>query len=447
MASLGINAYEPRQPFKDFHNRSQRWAVLVCHRRAGKTVACVAELVLSALFTTKQDARFAYVCPQYNQAKDVAWLYIKRLTADIPGVQYNESELRADLPNGARIRLYGADNPDRLRGLYLDGVILDEFADMRSSVWGEVVRPMLADRKGWAVFIGTPKGHNEFYDAYQYAVSSPDWFTLMLRASSSGLIDDAELMDAKRGMTDDQFAQEFECSFEAAIAGAYYSKDIVGEQITDVPYDKALPVYTAWDIGYSDDTAIWFYQVTRSEIHVIDYYAANGYGVEHYVDVLNGKAYNYAKLGNKPFLWLPHDARAKTFASGGKSTQEQFQALGYTSRITPELSLQDGIQALRMALPRMWFDKEKCKDGVEALKLYRREWDSDKKVFRDKPLHDWTSHAADAARYMAISYREMRPEEKKPEPKWAMQGIEGGITRTQTLDELWSMTPKRNGRI
>jgi hypothetical protein len=404
-------------------------------------------LVLSALFTTKQDARYAYVCPQFNQAKDVAWLYIKRLTADIPNIQYNESELRADLPNGARIRLYGADNPDRLRGLYLDGVILDEFADMRSSVWGEVVRPMLTDRKGWAVFIGTPKGHNEFYDSYQYALTEPSWFTLMLKASNSGLIDDVELMDAKRGMTDDQFAQEFECSFEAAVAGAYYSKDLAQEQIVDVEYDRALPVYTAWDIGYSDDTAIWFYQVTRNEIHVIDFYASNGYGVDHYAQVLNDKAYNYAKMGNKPFLWLPHDARAKTFASGGKSTQEQFMALGYTSRITPELSLQDGIQALRMALPRMWFDRDRCKDGIEALKLYRREWDSDKKVFRDKPLHDWTSHAADAARYMALSWKELKPEEKKPEPKWAMQGVGDGITRTTTMDDLWAMAPKRNGRI
>ena len=445
-AKLGINSYDPRKPFRDFHRRDERWAVLVCHRRAGKTVACVAELVLSALVCTKQDGRYAYVCPQFNQAKDVAWIYIKRLTADIPGIQYNESELRADLPNGARIRLYGADNPDRLRGLYLDGVILDEFADMRSSVWGEVVRPMLADRKGWAVFIGTPKGHNEFYDAYQDALTRKDWFTLMLKASNSGLIDDEELMDAKRGMTDDQFAQEFECSFEAAIAGAYYSKDIVGEQITDVPYDPAIPVYTAWDIGYSDDTAIWFYQVTRGEIHVIDFYAANGYGVEHYASVLDGKGYNYARLGSKPFLWLPHDARAKTFASGGKSSQEQFNALGYTSRITPELSLQDGIQATRMALPRMWFDREKCRDGIEALKLYRREWDSDKKVFRDKPLHDWTSHAADAARYMSISWRELKPEEAKPEPKWAMQGTKNGI-QTTTLDELWQMTPGRNKRI
>ena len=446
---IGINSYAPRQPFIDFHNRAQRWAVLVCHRRAGKTVACVAELVLSALFCGKQDGRYAYVCPQFNQAKDVAWVYIKRLTADIPGIQYNESELRADLPNGARIRLYGADNPDRLRGLYLDGVVLDEFADMRSSVWGEVIRPMLTDRKGWAVFIGTPKGHNEFYTAYHSALDRPDWFVMLLKASTSGLIDAVELKDAAQGMTDDQYAQEFECSFEAAIAGAYYAKefDAYGHQITNVPYDREMPVFTAWDIGYSDDTAIWFYQVIRGEIHVIDFYAANGYGVEHYADMLDGKSYNYARLGDKPFLWLPHDARAKTFASGGKSSQEQFFARGYASRITPELSLQDGIQAMRMAMPRMWFDKTKCKDGIEALKLYRREWDSDKKVFRDKPLHDWTSHAADAARYMAIAWQADKPAPQEPAITWPAKGIANGVIRTATLDQLWQTAKPKDDRI
>jgi hypothetical protein len=446
-AQLGINAYDPRQPFIDFHNRHERWAVLVCHRRAGKTVACVAELVLSALFCTKQDGRYAYVCPQFNQAKDVAWLYIKRLTADIPGVEYNETELRADLPNGSRIRLYGADNPDRLRGLYLDGVVLDEFADMRSSVWGEVVRPMLADRKGWAVFIGTPKGHNDFYRSWLYAKQAEDWFALMLKASESGLIDTDELEDARRGMTDDQYEQEFECSFEAAIAGAYYAKDIVDSQITDVPCDPELPVFTAWDIGYTDDTAIWFYQVVSGEIHVIDYYAANGHGVEHYAEVLNKRGYNYAKRGDKPFLWLPHDAKAKTFASGGKSSQEQFFALGYASLIVPDLSLQDGVQALRMALPRMWFDAEKCKEGIEALKLYRREWDSDKKIFRDKPLHDWTSHAADAARYMAIAWREAQPKEEPQETRWVAMGTPRGTIQTATLNELWETAPRKDDRI
>lgn len=407
---LGINAYAPRQPFVDFHNRTERWSIIVAHRRAGKTVACIAELVLSALFTRKQDARYAYVAPQYNQAKDIAWAYVKQLTADIPGVQYNETELRADLPNGARVRLYGADNPDRLRGLYMDGVILDEFADMRSSVWGEIIRPLLADRKGWAVFIGTPKGHNEFHAKWQQAELDAGWFKLMLRASQSGLIDPLELIDAAKGMTDDQYAQEFEGSFEAAIAGAYYGRDLnLLEQqgrIGVVPYQDEFPVYTAWDIGYSDDTAVWFYQVLHGEIRVIDYYAANGFGVDHYADMLDEKGYNYATLANKYVLNLPHDARAKTFAAAGKSVQEQFFARGYTSTIVPSLSLQDGIQAVRMMLPRCVFDREKTAEGLEALKLYQREWDSDKKCFRDKPRHDWTSHAADGFRMVAIAWKE-----------------------------------------
>lgn len=422
----------------------------MCHRRAGKTVACVAELVLSALFTKKQDARYAYVAPQYNQVKDIAWMYVKRLTADIPGVQYNESELRADLPNGARIRLYGADNPDRLRGLYLDGAILDEFADMRSSVWGEIIRPMLADRKGWAVFIGTPKGHNEFHALWQSSADDPAWFRMMLRASESGLLDAEELVDARKGMTEDQFAQEFECSFEAAVAGAYYAREfeaITQEgRIREVAYNPDLPVHVAFDIGYSDDTAIWFYQVAPGELHVIDYYAANGYGVDHYAQVLRDKGYRYVKAGDKPLLMLPHDARAKTFAAAGKSVQEQFQAHGFTSRIVPELSLQDGIQAARMTLGRCWFDAEKCAEGIEALKLYRREWDDDKRTFRDKPLHDWTSHAADAFRYLAIAWREQaKPEEVRP-PVFAAKGQNGRIV-TAPLNDLWATAPRINDRI
>jgi len=434
--NVGINSYLPRGPFVDFHNRTQRWAALVCHRRAGKTVACIAELVLAALFTRKQDARYAYVAPQYNQAKDIAWAYVKQLTSDIPGVVYNETELRADLPNGARVRLYGADNPDRLRGLYMDGVVLDEFADMRSSVWGEIIRPLLADRKGWAVFIGTPKGHNEFHAKHQEAEADPEnWFSMVLRASTSGLIDEAELADAARGMTDDQYAQEFECSFEAAIAGAYYGRDFsqleADGRIGVVDYQPEIPVFTAWDIGYSDDTAVWFWQMAAGEVRVIDYYAANGHGVAHYADMLDAKGYNYAKVGDRPVLMLPHDAAAKTFAAGGKSTQQQFAERGYTSRIVPSLSVQDGIQAVRMMLPRSVWDRKHCGEGIEALKLYQREWDSDKKCFRDKPRHDWTSHAADGARMMAIAWREVAIPSQPERPRFETQLTVGELIERQ----------------
>lgn len=424
---------------------------MVCHRRAGKTVACVADLVLSALVTTKQDARYAYVGPQLNQVKDVAWLYVKRLTADIPGVEYNETELRADLPNGARIRLYGADNPDRLRGLYLDGVVLDEFADMRSSVWGEIIRPMLADRKGWAVFIGTPKGHNEFYTLWHDTESKPDWYRMLLKASTSGLVDAAELEDAAASMTEDQYAQEFECSFEAAVAGAFYAREFADIElegrITDVPYDETLPVFTAWDIGYSDDTSIWFYQVVAGEIRLIDFHSSNGYSPEWYAGMLKEKGYNYAKLGDKPFLWLPHDAKPKTFQGSGRSVQQQFQSHGFKSRIVPSLSVQDGIQAARLTLKRCWFDAEKCYDGYEALKMYRREWDDEKRVFRQTPRHDWASHPADAFRMLAIAWREDFAQETPSKPKFAVEKI-GGRMLTATVDELWASTPiKKDDRI
>lgn len=415
---------------------------MVAHRRAGKTVACVADLVLDALFTKKQDYRSAYIAPQYNQAKDIAWGYVKRLTADVPGVNYNESELRADLPNGARIRLYGADNPDRLRGLYLDAVILDEYADMKPRVWGEIIRPLLADRKGWAAFIGTPKGKNEFWRIWQQA--GADWFKLSVKASESGLIDADELKAARASMTEDQYLQEFENSFEAAITGAYYGKELrqleEGGRFTDVAYDDAVPVYTAWDLGYHDDTAIWFFQVVMGEVRFIDYYAASGLSIEDYAGVIKSKPYKYKHH------WLPHDARAKTLASGGKSIQEQLAGhLGMASlRIVPDLSVQDGIQATRMMLPRAWFDTSTA-DGFEALKQYQREWDDDKKTFREKPRHDWTSHPADAMRMAAIAWREERPAEAEKPPMWAAQA-KGGRIVTAPLEELWKSTPMREER-
>ncbi len=286
---------------------------MVCHRRAGKTVACIADLVLSALVTPKADARYAYIAPQFNQSKDVAWSYVHRLTSDIPQVSYNESELRVDLPNGARIRLYGADNPDRLRGIYLDGVILDEFGDMKPRVWGEVIRPLLADRKGWAAFIGTPKGKNQFWDIWKLAEQASDWFTLRLKASESGLIGKDELADAAKGMTVDQIEQEFECSFEAAIVGAFYGLEMRAAEkegrIMEVAYDAAVPVHTAWDLGYSDDTAIWWYQVIRNEIHVIDHHSSSGQPIQFYADLIKSKACTYG------IHYLPHDARAKTLAA------------------------------------------------------------------------------------------------------------------------------------
>jgi hypothetical protein len=417
----------------------------VAHRRAGKTVACINDLIRRAFVDDKVNGRYAYIAPYYSQAKSIAWDYLLRYTEDVR-VNANASELWVELLNGARIRLFGADNPDALRGLYLDGVILDEVADMRPRVWGEIIRPLLADREGWAVFIGTPKGHNFFYEIWKTANASESWFATSIRASTSGLIKAEELKDASQGMTDDQYEQEFECSFEAAILGAYYGKELKileeSGRIAKVAYDRSLPVFTAWDLGYHDDTAIFFYQVTHSEIHVIDYYSGSGLAIEDYAQAVTSKGYKYERH------YLPHDARAKTLASGGKSVIEQLaNHLGISKlAIVPSLSVQDGIQAARVMLPRVWFDRYNCESAVELLKQYQREWDEDKKAFRDKPRHDNTSHCADAFRMMAVAWRENKPKIEEKVDIFPVKGQNGRIV-TAPLDDLWKDTPRRNDRI
>ena len=439
--------YAPRSVFEDFHDRQERWAVVVAHRRCGKTVACINDLIYRALTEEKENARYAYIAPYYAQAKSIAWDYLQRFAQPVMA-KSNQSELWVELLNGARIKLFGADNPDALRGLYLDGVVLDEYADMRPRMWGEIIRPLLADRLGWAVFIGTPKGHNAFYDVYNNATKNDSWYVKTLRASQTKLLPDSELKDAFQSMSEDQYLQEFECSFEAAIIGAYYGKEMRvltdGNRITKVEHDPIFPVYTAWDLGYSDDTAIWWYQVVRGELRILDYHSSNGQPVSYYTGLIQAKEHEYGYTYRTH--WLPHDARAKTLASGGKSIIEQISnKIPLESlKIVPSLSLQDGIQASRLALMRAWFDAEKCEDGIECLRQYQREFDEDKKVFKDKPRHDWTSHGADAFRMLAIAWSEEHKEVARDKP---ITGLHVGQTDV-TLNEMWAQTPKRtNGRI
>lgn len=439
--------YSPRTVFQDFHEREERWAVVVAHRRCGKTVSCINDLIYRALTEDKEHGQYAYVAPYYSQAKNIAWDYLQRYAKPVMS-KANQSELWVELMNGAKIKLYGADNPDALRGLYLDGVVLDEYADMRPRMWGEIIRPLLADRMGWAVFIGTPKGHNAFYDVYTNATKDQRWFAKTLRASQTGLLPQSELEDAQASMSPDQYEQEFECSFEAAILGAFYGKEMRvltdAGRITTVEADPLFCVNTAWDLGYSDDTAIFFYQVVYGEIRILDYHSSNGHQVSYYTDLLESKRQeNKWKYGKH---YLPHDARAKTLASGGKSIIEQIASKipVESLKIVPSLSLQDGIQATRLALMRSWFDGVKCQDGIECLRQYQREYDEDKKVFRDKPKHDWTSHGADAFRMLAIAWKE----EDKVTPKDnSVKGIVVGKNDT-TLNELWrTQAPKPSGRI
>jgi hypothetical protein len=400
-----VSPYEVRDQFKPLHARSTRWFVGVAHRRAGKTVADINELVIGALKCDLTNPRFAYVAPQLNQAKDIAWVYLKEYTAFL-SPKINESELWVELPGGKRIRIYGADNPDRLRGIYLDGVVLDEFGDMDPTIWSQVIRPALSDRKGWACFIGTPKGKNTFHRLWTEAEGDPDWTRLMLKASETGLLDAKELSDARKMMSEDEYAQEYECSFEAAVKGAYYGKEMndAEERIASVPYDPRLPVHTAWDLGVADSTVIWFAQVAGRETRLIDVLKGEGVGLDWYAKELQSRDYLW---GNH---YLPHDVEVRELGTG-KSRKEVLAGLGIKATVCPNIPIADGIQAVRMLLPTCWFDKDKCKHGIEALRMYRREFDEKRQEFRVNPLHDWTSHYADALRYFAVAHSN-RPEMK-----------------------------------
>ena len=373
------------------------------HRRAGKTVACIHDLQRQALRCPRVRPRFAYLSPFLRQSKAVAWDYLRAAmsSARVAGATAHESELRVDYPGGAQVRLYGADNPDAMRGVYFDGIVLDEYADMDPRVWSEIIRPALADRRGWAVFIGTPRGRNAFFELWRRSQTEEGWFSMMLKASQSGLIPDSELELARRDLTEEQYAQEFECSFDAAVVGAYYGKLMARAEaerrVAGVPYDPAAPVWTAWDLGIRDATAIWFAQVIGREIRIIDYYEASGVDLGHYVREINARP--YACAGHI----VPHDAQAKELGTG-KSRLEVMESLGLRPiTLAPLHRVEDGINAVRMFLPECWFDARKCARGIDALKLYRAEYDDKLQALRPHPVHDWTSHAADSFRYLALT--------------------------------------------
>jgi hypothetical protein len=408
--------YTPRPLQAEIHKSLQRFNVLVLHRRFGKTVLSINEMVDRALrLTDKKSPQFAYIAPTYGQAKRVAWEYVKDFTRQIPGAKANEADLRVDIPrpkqdDKIRIMLLGAENPGSIRGIYLDGVVLDEYAEMDPVIWAQVIRPALADRQGWAIFIGTPKGQNHFYHLYSQASENKDWFVRTYRASETKVLPDSELDAAQREMSEEEYAQEFECSFTAALVGAYYGKilDKVEKdgRICNVPYDPNVPVDTFWDLGIGDTTAIWFLQVVGQEFRLIDYFEEAGQGLDFFVRELSKKPYIYREHT------LPHDAKARELGTG-KSREETLRALGLRKLyILPRWSVDDGIHAVRMLLPKCWFDKLKCKRGIETLRNYQRKWDSRNQMYLAKPKHDWASHGSDAFRYLAMG---TKPEGQRTE--------------------------------
>jgi phage terminase large subunit len=404
--------YAPRIQFMPFHERTQRWACMVCHRRMGKTVAAINDQIKKGITIGRPDARLGYIAPYRGQAKEVAWSYLKKFSQPIWGADPSESELRVTLLNGASLRLYGGDNPDAIRGAYFDDVIMDEFGDQRPNLWGDVVRPMLADRNGSATFIGTPKGKNEFWEVWQKAQKDPGWYSMIMPASRSKILPQSELDAMLLDMGTDRYLQELECSFEAAIHGAFYGdqlRDMADEgRIRPIPVEKGTIVHTAWDLGRRDSTAIWFIQCVGTERRLIDYYETSGVTLDHYAGVLldkrrsmaNPKGYIY---GNH---YLPHDIQVKELLTQASRKETLESLLGADITVVPDHNVLDGINAVRRGLDTTYIDPEKCGRGLEALRGYRREYDEHLKDWKSSALHSWESHGADALRYFFVGHDE-----------------------------------------
>ena len=418
MAEVIEIAYKPREQQLAIHELmdSKRFGVVVAHRRMGKTVSAINHLIKEALLNQKEAPRYAYIAPTYGQAKRVAWDYLVKYAEPLGGTS-NISELRVDFW-GRRIQLFGSDNPETLRGQYFDGVILDEIGDQNPKIWTDVCRPSLVDRQGWCLFIGTPKGHNHFKELRDRAEKEDGWGLLEFKASETGVVNDTELKAAKNEMGEDKYRQEFECSFDAAVEGSYYGQMLneleEKKHMQEIPREELSRTFTAWDLGMGDSTSIWVAQLVGSEVRLLDYYENHGVGLDHYVKWIKDNDYLKAEH------ILPHDVRVRELGTG-KSRLEMLEEAGLEVKIAPRMGLDDGIQAVRRLLPRCWFNVPKVQTGLNCLRNYRRDYDEKRKIFYERPLHDWSSHGSDSFRYLALGLDEGHSTWSKPinsAPKW-----------------------------
>ena len=403
--------YKARPLQFEYHEACRRFNVAVCHRRFGKTVMAINWLLREILSSVHPRAQGAYIAPTYGAAKRIAWVMLREYAGVIPGVKYNEAELRCDLPDGKKIWLLGAENPDSVRGMRLDACVLDEYADMNSRLYPEIVRPALSDfGTGKCMWIGTPRGANQFKEIYDYALErmtagDEDWFAMRFPASATGVLAEKELEAARATMDESQYAQEFECSWSAALVGAYYAKQLDAAEgdgrIGLVPWEPNLDVTVSFDLGIADSTSIWFAQTMPREnvIRVIDYYEESGQGLHHYIKILRERPYTYGRY------LFPHDVMVRELGSGS-SRYEILQGLGIRPTVVPKLPVADGIEAVRAILPRCFFDRGHCAVGLKGLRHYHRQFNDRTGDWKDRPNHDWSSHCADSMRYLAIGLRD-----------------------------------------
>jgi len=350
---------------------------------------------------------YYYVFPTYSQAKKVIWDAItntgEKFLDYIPPSLIkgkNGQEMKITLTNNSLIQLVGSDNIDSLVGTNPRGVVFSEYA-LQTPLAYQFLRPILLANDGWALFISTPRGKNHMWELYNVAKESPDWWSCRLSVEDTNHIPLAEIEKERQEglMSDDLIQQEYYCSFEAGVEGAYYTKYLdrmrLNGQISSVPWEPSHRVNTAWDLGVRDSTCIIFWQKIGQVIRIIDCYENSKEGLEHYITILRQKPYTYGRH------FAPHDIRVRDL-SIGITRWEKARQLGVTFDVADKLTVEDGIEAVRSTLPKVWIDDQNCVSLIRALENYRQEYDAKKRVYKPKPLHNEFSHMADAMRYLCV---------------------------------------------
>jgi hypothetical protein len=399
--------------WRHFEHGGKR-GLIVWHRRAGKEKTCLNLMVAQML---QRVGAYWYVFPTYTQGKKVLWegrdkagfKFLDHIPVDLVRKK-NDTELMITLVNGSTLQVIGSDKVDSIVGTNPVGAVFSEFSLQKPSV-ADILRPIFAENEGWAIYNFTPRGENHAFELLETVKANPAWYVSILTVDDTGAIP-LSVIDEEResGASEEIIQQEYYCSFTAGRRGAYYGdymrRALEDGRIGAVPYDPKLTVYTSWDLGRRDETAIWFFQVYRDQRRYVDYYAASKQGLDHYVKVLKAKPYAYEKH------YLPHDVEVHDLTIN-TSRAEFLENLGLTPTVVPRHSVDERIEAVRQVLPLCWFDQTKCKDGLAALRAYHNEYDEDRKVYADRPEHDWSSHPADSFGYGVMGYE---PPAKKKAP-------------------------------
>jgi hypothetical protein len=395
--------YEPRPYFMPLHDSSKRFIFVCAHRRAGKTLALANHLIRAAMLNKRKTPppRYAYVGPSFEQTKDLVFNYLKHYTSTIPDVRHLEGELQVILPNGASIRLYGgALSAERIRGIYLDGVVCDEYPLLSPTLFTSILRPALGDYRGFAIISGTPAADDHFFDMKLRAEADPEtWDVFEIPITDTGEIalSHQEVEDMRRDMSPAEFSREMLCDFSASVEGAYYEAALnalaMQKRITRVSPDLNTSVITSFDLGISDLQCAWLFQLAGPEVHFIDYIEDKGKSLSYYADLLAIKA----QAGGFQYRahLMPHDVEVRELATGHSRRHELMQLLAEPIITVPQHNPADGITAVRGVLGVAWFDETACRKGLARLRGYRQSKSG-------VPLHDLNSHGADAMRTGAV---------------------------------------------